>query len=192
MGLMAANEGRALDNQRTYLACNGSNKELFRGLNHSDGRPAHGRTRAHLRNGASRFALSVASTIVALGVCTPDDASAQTTVNPVQTTTFTLTAAQNPIIFGSATNIDTTAINAADAVSGAAGTAWDVSNQGTVKGNYRGFFLDGAGSTFTNSGAVTQTSNLEESGRRSSQKRRDRHQSGGRVDYCFQRCRWIL
>src|SRR5262245_29286029 len=157
MGLMAATEGRALNNQRAHLACNGSNSSRFRGavLNHSDGRRARGRTRAHLLSGTSSFALSVASMIVALGVCATDDAQAQTTVNPVQTTTFTLTAAQNPIIFGSATNIDTSVGTATNAVNGGINTAWDVTNNGTLIGAHIGDFLAGAGSRLANSKSIS-------------------------------------
>ena len=72
--------------------------------------------------------------IVALGVCVPGDAQAQTTVtvNPVQSTTFTLDPAQNPIIFGATTNITTPATTLINAVTGGAGTAWIVTNQGTL------------------------------------------------------------
>ena len=52
--------------------------------------------RLRLLSGAASLALPVASMIVAVGVCVPDAAHAQTTVNPVQTTTFTLDPAQNP------------------------------------------------------------------------------------------------
>lgn len=81
-------------------------------------------------------------------------------VNPVQSTTFTLNAAQNPIIFGSATNIDTSATPAADAIFGGAGTEWIVTNQGNILGNRRGVSLGGAGSSLVNSGTISETTNL--------------------------------
>src|SRR5262249_34969669 len=105
-----------------------------------------------------------ASTILALGICMPGDAQAQTTVNPVQTTTFTLDPAQNPITFGPATSIDTSATFNSDAVSGDTGTAWNVTNQGILQGNRRGVSLDGAGSILTNSGTISENSNLINSG----------------------------
>jgi outer membrane autotransporter protein len=98
--------------------------------------------------------------IVTLGVCVPRDAQAQTTVTPVQTTTFTLTPSQNPIIFGAGTNIDTTAAAGVDAVFGDTSTIWAVTNQGTIQGSLRGVFLGGAGSSLINSGTIAQTGNL--------------------------------
>src|SRR5262249_18611987 len=68
------------------------------------------------------------------------------------------------LTFGPATNIDTTATFNTDAVSGGAGTAWTVTNQGILKGNRRGVSLGGAGSTLTNSGTISENSNLINSG----------------------------
>src|SRR5690242_4404366 len=89
-------------------------------------------------------------------------AQAQTTVNPVQTSTFTLSPTQNPIVFGASTNIDTTAatpvVTTAIGVTGGSGTAWDVTNDGSIQGNNRGVSLDGAGSALTNNGAISATS----------------------------------
>lgn len=116
--------------------------------------------RARLLCGASSLALPAASIIVALGVCIPDDAQAQTTVNPVQNTTFTLDPAQNPTIFDTGTNIDTTATVGAKGVSGDANTQWTVVNRGTIAADYRGISLDGAGSNITNHGTISQTDNL--------------------------------
>ena len=116
--------------------------------------------RARLLSGASSLALPLASMIVTLGVCVPRDAQAQTTVTPVQTTTFTLTPSQNPIIFGAGTNIDTTAAAGVDAVFGDTSTIWAVTNQGTIQGSLRGVFLGGAGSSLINSGTIAQTGNL--------------------------------
>src|SRR5262249_28619139 len=108
-------------------------------------RALRGDKRALLLSGTSSLALSIASTIVALGVCMPGDAVAQTTVNPVQSTTFILDPAQNPITFDATTNITITGSTAAT-VSGGSGTAWDVTNLGTLKGTSNGVFLNGAGS----------------------------------------------
>ena len=116
--------------------------------------------RARLLSGASSLALPVASMIVTLGVCAPRDAQAQTTVNPVQTTTFNLNPFESQIIFGAGTNIDTTATAGVDAVFGAATTIWAVTNQGTIQGSLRGVFLGGPGSSLINSGTISQTGNL--------------------------------
>ena len=116
--------------------------------------------RLRLLSGAASLALPVASIIVAVGVCAPDAAHAQTTVNPVQTTTFTLDPAQNPTIFDTGTNINTTGTVAAKGVSGDANTQWTVVNKGTIAADYRGISLDGAGSNVTNHGTISQTDNL--------------------------------
>jgi outer membrane autotransporter protein len=116
--------------------------------------------RLRLLSGAASLALPVASMIVAVGVCVPDAAHAQTTVNPVQTTTFTLVPAQNPTIFDTGTNIDTTATVGASGVSGDASTQWTVVNKGKIAADYRGISLDGAGSNVTNHGTISQTDNL--------------------------------
>ena len=116
--------------------------------------------RLRLLSGAASFALPVASMILAVGVCTPRDAQAQTVVNPVQTTTFVINTNQNPIAFGTATNIDTTAVVDSDGVFAGGGTAWSVSNQGIIKSTFHGVFLAGAGSSFINSGSISATSNL--------------------------------
>jgi outer membrane autotransporter protein len=119
--------------------------------------------RARLLNGTSNVALCVASIVVALGVCAPGDALAQTTVNPgqggTQTTTFTLTAGQNPITFGGGTDVDTSATVGSDAVTGDNTTTWNVTvdAQAKIKGNRRGISLDPAGITLVNSGTISQT-----------------------------------
>jgi hypothetical protein len=91
--------------------------------------------RARLLSGAASLVLPLASMIVTFGVCVPGDAQAQTTVTPVQTTTFTLTPFQNPIVFGAGTNIGTPATLALDAVFGNNTIAWNVTNQGTIQGS---------------------------------------------------------
>ena len=116
--------------------------------------------RLRLLSGAASLALPVASMIVAVGVCAPDAAHAQTTVNPVQTTTFTLNPAQNPITFGSTTNIDTTSSSSSHAVAGGTGTAWTVTNQGRIAGARAGISLDGAGSSVVNSNTIISTVNV--------------------------------
>src|SRR5262249_24378054 len=126
-------------------------------LNHNKSRNTRSAIRKHLLNGASGFAFSVASMVVALGICTPGDAWAQTTVNPVQTTIFMLSAAQNPITFGPQTNIDPSATAGSTAVFGNNSTACNVTNQGTLKGDLSGVTLFGIGSSLTNSGTISQT-----------------------------------
>jgi len=161
-GFMASNDRRTHGNQHAHIA-----RKVFRVSSSCPVAPAGDARRplrAHLLNGASSVALSVASMIVALGVCMPGNARAQTTVNPNQTTTFTLDPLQNPIVFGAGTNIDTSATIPADAIFGGAGTAWDVTTQGTIQGNRRGVSLGGAGSSLINSGAISETSNFVDSG----------------------------
>ena len=119
-----------------------------------DGRASRNSIHARLLDSASGVALSVASVVVALGICVPGAAQVQTTVNPVQTTTFFLTAAQNPIIFGPTTNIDTSGTDT-NAVNGNAGPAWSVTNNGTLLGGHTGVFLDTAGSSLTNSKSIS-------------------------------------
>src|SRR5262249_44998427 len=117
---------------------------------------ARGSLRLRLLSGAASLALPVAS-MMAIGICVPGIALAQTTVNPVQTTTFTLDPAQSQIIFGGGTNIDTTATVGSDGINGGNGTAWTVTNQGSIQGDLNGVFLDGAGSNLINSGSITAT-----------------------------------
>jgi len=116
--------------------------------------------RLRLLSGASSLALPVASMIAAVGICAPSAAHAQTTVNPVQTTTFTLIPAQNPTIFDTGTNINTTPTVGASGVSGDASTQWTIVNKGSIAADYRGISLDGAGSNVTNHGTISQTDNL--------------------------------
>lgn len=116
--------------------------------------------RLRLLSGAASVALPVASMIAAAGVCVSGAAHAQTTVNPVQTTTFTLVPAENPIVFDTGTNIDTTATVGANGVSGDTSTQWIIGNKGSIAADYRGISLDGAGSSVTNHGTISQTDNL--------------------------------
>src|SRR5262249_49399152 len=112
----------------------------------------HSRTedarRARLLSSISTVALSAASIFVALGVCAPGEARAQTTVNPgqggTQTTTFDIAPAQNPITFGSQTDIDTSGTAGTAAVHGDISTTWNVTvdAQAKIKGNLHGIALD--------------------------------------------------
>src|SRR5258708_29839086 len=116
MGFMVSNDRRMHGNQHAHTV-----RKVFRVSSSCPVAPdadMRRPIRARLLGGASSVALSVASMIVALGVCMPGDARAQTTVNPNQTTTFTLDPLQNPIVFGPATNIDTSATIPADAIFG--------------------------------------------------------------------------
>ena len=75
------------------------------------------------------LALSAGLTV---GVALSPAAHAQgLTVNPAQANTYTLSPDSNPITFGSATNITTTA---GDAVEGAPYINWTITNQGTLSG----------------------------------------------------------
>ncbi len=87
-------------------------------------------------------------------------ARAQTTVNPVQTTTFTLDPAQNSIVFGAGTNIDTTATVGTTAVFGGSGATWTVANQGNLSGAAIGVELIRIGSSLTNSGTISGVSTI--------------------------------
>lgn len=108
--------------------------------------------RIRLLGGTSSLALSMASAVLALGVALSGEAQAQTTVNPNQSTTYRLTSANNPITFGSATQINTAA---SVAVFGDGGTPWNVTiqNGGTIVGGGIGILLDSP-STLTNAGAI--------------------------------------
>ena len=76
------------------------------------------------------------------------------TVNPVQTTTYSLQASRNRITFGAATDIDTTAATGEAAVRGGTSAQYTIVNQGTLSASGVGILLSGAGS-ITNSGNIT-------------------------------------
>ena len=82
---------------------------------------------------SSRTARLVVSTALALGVLLPRDAHAASpkTVNPVQSTTYILNPAYNPITFGSGTNISASG----EGVLGPNTYTWAVINQGTISGS---------------------------------------------------------
>ena len=152
---MASNIRHAQDNQHAHKLRNVlSIASLSAAMSDDSGHAAGNSIRTRLLSSASGVALSVASVVVALGICAPSAAQAQTTVNPVQTTTFTLIPAQNPIIFGPTTNIDTSG-SVSNAVDGDAGTVWTVTNDGTLRGGDNGVFLDRAGSSLTNSKSIS-------------------------------------
>ena len=82
-----------------------------------------------LLEGASSATLArMVSAALALGVALPSAAQAQTTVNPVQSTTYNLSPSSNPITFGSGTNLT-------GGVYGANTTQWNITNQGSIAGN---------------------------------------------------------
>lgn len=68
------------------------------------------------------------------------------TVDPVQTTTYDLSTSNNPITFGSGTDIDVSNGNGVygGLVSGGLLTRWNVTNAGTIIGQQAGIFLNGA------------------------------------------------
>lgn len=82
--------------------------------------------RRRLLASTSALRVPIASAALALGVALSGEAHAQAVVNPVQTTTYTINPASNPITFGSATNINTSLTFNSNAVVGNAGTSWDV------------------------------------------------------------------
>jgi len=89
-------------------------------------------------------------TALAVGVSLAGAAQAGT-VNPVQATTYNLSTANNPITFGTGTNINATPGNG---VQGDSSTAWNVTNQGGIAGQFYGVTLDSS-STVSNSGSIT-------------------------------------
>src|SRR5215469_78501 len=108
-----------------------------------------GAMRTRLLNGTSCLTLSIASTIVALGVCMPGyaqaavtcgapDANGVVTCSSSDNGTFNLSAAQT--VFDNTVNISIPASNPVPAVIGDASTAWTVTNQGILQGNARGVF----------------------------------------------------
>jgi len=80
-----------------------------------------------------------------------------TTVDPVQSTTWVLSASDNPIVFGTGTRIDTTGSPGKAAVSGASGAQYVVTNEGTLLGGGDGIYLPGGG-VITNTGKITGNS----------------------------------
>ena len=98
--------------------------------------------------------IPIASAALALGVALSGEAHAQATVNPVQTTTYTIKPASNPITFGSATNINTPAFSYG--VVGGAGIDWNVTvlAGARISAGQGGIYIETQG-TVTNSGQIT-------------------------------------
>jgi uncharacterized protein with beta-barrel porin domain len=115
-----------------------------------------GRARARLLCGASSLGLSTASAVLVLGIALSGEARAQTTVNPIQNTTYNINPASNPIIFGAATNIDTTATPGSYGAFGGPGPNWNVTNSGSFKGGRTGIYLQ-TPSSVTNAGTISGT-----------------------------------
>src|SRR5664279_1167953 len=93
----------------------GSSIELDRGAvltSTAQAAPLLGGVRTRLLGGASRLALPMASAVLALGITLSGEAVAQTTINPVQNTTYNINPVSNPITFGSTTSINAPAGNA--------------------------------------------------------------------------------
>lgn len=108
-------------------------------------------TRRRILNGAPDATLLALSAGLTVSVAFGPGAQAQgLTVSPVQTTTYNLSPGNNPITFGSATNIT---VYPGSAVSGATGTNWTVTNQGTLSGFSAGVDLQSLG-TVTNAGSI--------------------------------------
>lgn len=116
---------------------------------------ARGGRRIRLLCGASGAALRTVSLAVALGVSVSQSAFAgSVTVNPVQTSTYTLTPGANPITFGAGTNVDTASTFYGTAIAGGGGTPWVVTNSGFLRGNLAGVSLQSS-SSLTNYGSIS-------------------------------------
>lgn len=109
----------------------------------------HAQRRRLMASAASR-ALAFVPTALVVGVSLAGAAQAGT-VNPNQNTTYVLKPTNNPITFGTGTNINAPA----PAVYGAAGTDWNVTNQGKLTGTDGIVLFSGA--TVANSGSITST-----------------------------------
>jgi V8-like Glu-specific endopeptidase len=77
-----------------------------------------------------------------------------TSVAPVQSSTYYLVAGNNPITFGTGTNIDA----GGPAVYGGSSVNWSVTNQGSLAGASGGIYLRGSSNAVTNSGTITGSS----------------------------------
>ena len=114
--------------------------------------------RRRLLASTTALRIPVASAALALGVALSGEAQAQTTVNPVQTTTYNIKPASNPITFGPATNIDTSAapFPFSYAVIAGGGINWNVTvlEGARITGSLGGIYVQTQG-TVTNSGQIT-------------------------------------
>jgi uncharacterized protein with beta-barrel porin domain len=115
-----------------------------------------GRLRARFLDGVALGALASVSAAAVLGVSLAPPTRAAT-VNPVQNTTYDIQSGSNPITFGGATSVNT-AGNSQPAVIGNLATNWNVTNQGSLKGDTYGVILD-TPSTITNAGSIYGASN---------------------------------
>ena len=107
--------------------------------------------RSALLSSVSRAALLALSAAVGLGVTLPSEARAgAVVVNPVQASTYTLTASNNPITFGTGTNVNTASLTA---VYGSAAANWTITNQGSLQGGVFGLLTESP-STVTNAGSI--------------------------------------
>ena len=125
-----------------------------------------GARRGPLLSSVSRRALLALAVALPLGMSLPREARAQVTVNPVQTSTYYLTASANPITFGPATNINV-ASPFKDGVEGNSFTPWNVTNAGriTAAGTYGNDGVElQTGGTVTNSGTITATGGTDSGG----------------------------
>lgn len=106
--------------------------------------------RARFLTGASAAALASASVAAALGVsmASPAHAAPNMTVNPVQATTYTQNANNNPITFGGTTNINGLV---GPGIFGGGNATWNdtLLAGGQVIGATDGVYLNTAGSSFT-------------------------------------------
>jgi hypothetical protein len=76
-----------------------------------------------------------------------------TTVNPVQTTTYYLTAANNPITFGTGTDINVSS-GTGIGVYGSNAQSWRATNEGAINGHLYGVDLTAGGSVTNAAGAT--------------------------------------
>jgi hypothetical protein len=75
------------------------------------------------------------------------------TVNPVQTTTYYLTSGNNPIAFGTGTDINVSS-GTETGVYGSSARSWAVTNEGAINGALYGVNLAGGGSVTNQAGAT--------------------------------------
>jgi fibronectin-binding autotransporter adhesin len=75
------------------------------------------------------------------------------TVNPVQTTTYYLTSANNPVTFGTGTGIDVSS-GTGIGVYGSNAQSWRATNEGAIRGHLYGIDLTAGGSVTNKAGAT--------------------------------------
>ena len=117
---------------------------------------------AALLNSVSRTALAAPTMGLALGVRPAERGAGAVRVNPVQSVTYDLSSACNPITFGPATNISPPGPSA-NGVYGDSSMPWNVTNNGSIQGvaqgsgYYAGGSLASSGSIVTNTGTILGT-----------------------------------